>query len=102
MLGMVVSSTSEALVEAQITFVVSDVVAVFSLYGCGRSNVGFAICGCQPGTKKDTGSAIRPKNSRLVAPPGFMLHEAADFSALDVPIFYNLGSYDSPESPLSM
>ena len=55
-----------------------------------------------PGTKKDTGSAIRPKNSRLVAPPGFMLHEAADFSALDVPIFYNLGSYDSPESPLSM
>ena len=55
-----------------------------------------------PGTKKDTGSAIRPKNSHMVAPPGFMLYEAADFSALDVPIFYNLGSYDSPESPLSM
>ena len=53
-----------------------------------------------PGTKKQIGSAIRPKNSRPVAPPGFMLHAAADFSGLDVEIFYNLGSYDSPESPL--
>ena len=46
------------------------------------------------------GSAIRPKNSRPVAPPGFILHAAADSSGLDVQIFYNLGSYDSPESPL--
>ena len=34
-----------------------------------------------------TGSAIRPKNSCLVAPPGFMLCEAADLSGLDVTIF---------------
>ena len=53
-----------------------------------------------PGTKRQIGSAIRPKNSRPVAPPGFMLHAAADFSGLDVQIFYNLDSYDSPESPL--
>ena len=50
--------------------------------------------------RDNIGSAIRPKNSRPVAPPGFMLHAAADFSGLDVQIFYNLGSYDSPESPL--
>ena len=50
----------------------------------------------------DSGSAIRPKNSRLMAPPGFMLRDTADFSGLDVQIFYNLGSYDSPESPLSL
>ena len=50
--------------------------------------------------RDNIGSAIRPKNSRPVAPPGFMLHAAADFSGLDVQIFYNLDSYDSPESPL--
>ena len=50
----------------------------------------------------DSGSAIRPKNSRLVAPPGFMLRDTADFSGLDVQIFYDFGSYDSPESPLSL
>ena len=51
----------------------------------------------------DSGSAIRPNNSCLVAPPGFMLCEAADFSGLDVPIFYyDLDSYDRPESPPSL
>ena len=50
--------------------------------------------------RDNIGNAIRPKNSRPVAPPGFMLHAAADFSGLDVQIFYNLDSYDSPESPL--
>ena len=50
--------------------------------------------------RDNIGSAIRPKNSRPVVPHGFMLRAAADFSGLDVQIFYNLGSYDSPESPL--
>ena len=40
------------------------------------------------------------KNSRPLAPPGFIIRAAADFSGFDVQIFYNLGSYDSPESPL--
>ena len=50
--------------------------------------------------RDNIGSAIRPKNSRPVVPHGFMLRAAADFSGLDVQIFYNLGSYDSPVSPL--
>ena len=50
--------------------------------------------------RDNIGSAIRPKNSRPVAPPGFMLRAAAEFSGLDVQILYNLGSYESPESPL--
>ena len=45
---------------------------------------------------KRQGGAIRQKNSR----PVIMLRAAADFSGLDVQIFYNLGSYESPESPL--
>ena len=47
--------------------------------------------------RDNIGSTIRPKNCRPVVPPGFMLRAAADFSGLDVQIFYNLGSYDSPE-----
>ena len=50
--------------------------------------------------RDNIGSAIRPKNSRPVAPPGFTLYVAADFSGLDVQTFYNLGLYNSPESPL--
>ena len=53
-----------------------------------------------------TGSAIRPKNSRqdglLRVQEGFILRDTADFSGLDQQIFYNLGSYESPESPLSL
>ena len=33
---------------------------------------------------------------------GFILREAADLSGQDQQIIYNLGSYESPESPLSM
>ena len=55
-----------------------------------------------PGTKRQIGSAIRPKNSRLVAPPGFILRDTADSSGPDQWILHNLGSYESPESPLSL
>ena len=56
----------------------------------------------QPGTKRQIGSAIRPKNSRLVVPPGFILRDTADSSGPDQWILHNLGSYESPESPLSL
>ena len=56
----------------------------------------------RPGTKRQIGSAIRPKNSRLVAPPGFILRDTADSSGPDQWILHNLGSYESPESPLSL
>ena len=55
-----------------------------------------------PGTKRQIGSAIRPKNSRLVVPPGFILRDTADSSGPDQWILHNLSSYESPESPLSL
>ena len=58
--------------------------------------------GTHPGTKRQIGSAIRPKNSRLVVPPGFILRDTADSSGPDQWILHNLSSYESPESPLSL
>ena len=55
-----------------------------------------------PGTKRQIGSAIRPKNSRLVVPPSFILRDTADSSGPDQWILHNLSSYESPESPLSL
>ena len=60
------------------------------------------MCVDDPGTKRQVGSAIRPKNSRLVVPPGFILRDTADSSGPDQWILHNLSSYESPESPLSL